>query len=776
MPTFTGTPDPETINGSQSADSIFGLGGDDILNGLGGNDGLVGGEGADMLYGGLGNDIYIVEDSLDQIFELDGEGEDTVVASATFILTAGARVEKMLAQSGSMALDLTGNEFDNYIQGNFGANVLSGGGGSDHLVSVSGDILDGGEGADLMVGDNNGPDTFLVDNAGDVVQGAGVGDLIIASANYTIGDGVTDGAILQAAAGTAPIALTGNFRDNDIRGNDGDNVLFGGGSGQDTLSGFGGNDTLIALDVSGNILIGGQGNDTYRVGPAGHTIIEVAGEGYDTVIVNATYTLAAGVSVELLTTLGVGDTTAMDLTGNELANQIWGNAVGNALTGGGGNDALLGFGGNDLIDGGAGQDALLGGTGDDFYIVDSAGDVVIEASGEGNDIVAASISYALLAGQHVELMFTGEVAGTNAINLTGNELANQIWGNNGVNALSGGDGNDTLLGFGGDDAIDGGAGADGLLGGTGNDSYSVDHAGDIIIEAQNEGNDTVSASVSYALNGGAHVELLTAGPVAGTGAINLTGNELAQQIWGNEGVNTLAGGDGGDTLLGFGGNDYLDGGTGVDAMTGGAGDDTYIVDNAGDHDVPSRPGKGNDRCAQWSATRSPPVRPRRWSTATRRHRRDQPDRQRARQHRSSATRAPTSLDGKGGNDILVGLGGADTFAFTTALGGRQSSTRSTASSRGTDRIALDDAVFTGLAAGALYAAAFVIGTAGRRCRRPDHLQPGDRRALLRRRRQRRRRGRPVRHAERRAGARRTSISSCSSRSGSRAGWAGSDRR
>ena len=69
---------------------------------------------------------------------------------------------------------------------------------------------------------------------------------------------------------------------------------------------------------------------------------------------------------------------------------------------------------------------------------------------------------------------------------------------------------------------------------------------------------------------------------AGTGAINLTGNELANTIYGNDGVNTLNGGGGADILLGRAGNDILDGGAGIDTTDGGAGDDWHFVDNAGD--------------------------------------------------------------------------------------------------------------------------------------------------------------------------------------------------
>src|SRR5690606_21028681 len=68
------------------------------------------------------------------------------------------------------------------------------------------------------------------------------------------------------------------------------------------------------------------------------------------------------------------------------------------------------------------------------------------------------------------------------------------------------------------------------------------------------------------------------------------------------------------------------------------------------------------------------------------------------------------LDGKRGADTLVGLGGADEFRFTTALGSGNVD-RLLDFEPGTDRIALDDAVFVGLARGALSASAFVLGSA-----------------------------------------------------------------
>src|SRR5262249_48623670 len=89
--------------------------------------------------------------------------------------------------------------------------------------------------------------------------------------------------------------------------------------------------------------------------------------------------------------------------------------------------------------------------------------------------------------------------------------------------------------------------------------------------------DTVQSSTTYTL--GVNLENLT---LIGAGAINGTGNDVANVIAGNNASNILTGGDGNDTLIGNAGNDTLSGGTGDDAMDGGAGNDIYVVDSLGD--------------------------------------------------------------------------------------------------------------------------------------------------------------------------------------------------
>ncbi|MFN3868425.1 MAG: putative Ig domain-containing protein, partial [Hyphomicrobiaceae bacterium] len=113
--------------------------------------------------------------------------------------------------------------------------------------------------------------------------------------------------------------------------------------------------------------------------------------------------------------------------------------------------------GNDTIDGGEGADSMSGGDGNDTYIVDNAGDLVIEASGGGNDVVISSID--LVLADHVEDLYLAGAARAG----TGNDLRNRLVGSDGDDTLSGLGGGDTLLGGRGDDVLIGGDGRDGYM-------------------------------------------------------------------------------------------------------------------------------------------------------------------------------------------------------------------------------------------------------------------------------------------------------------------------
>jgi Ca2+-binding RTX toxin-like protein len=190
----------------------------------------------------------------------------------------------------------------------------------------------------------------------------------------------------------------------------------------------------------------------------------------------------------------------------------------------------------------------------------------------------SEVSYRLTTGAAVETMSTTWHAGTDGINLAGNELANAIYGNEGANVLEGLGGDDLLVGGGGADTLIGLDGLDVMAGGLGNDTYIVSDASDIVREYSGEGDgDFVMSEVSYRLTAGAAVEVLSTAWHAGTAAINLAGNELANSVYGNDGANVLEGLAGNDVIGGGFGDDLVIGGAGNDTLSGDGGEDGVVL-------------------------------------------------------------------------------------------------------------------------------------------------------------------------------------------------------
>ncbi|MGQ3291573.1 MAG: calcium-binding protein, partial [Shinella sp.] len=220
-----------------------------------------------------------------------------------------------------------------------------------------------------------------------------------------------------------------------------------------------------------DLMIGGKGGDTFIVDTAKDQVVETWTPEFDnefdpidTVSTSVSFALASDARIEVLETTKATNTKAINLTGNAVAQTIRGNAGDNVLSGKAGNDVLEGFAGNDTLDGGSGADKLIGGAGNDTYVIDNSKDKVIEKTGEGTDLVMASVSFTLAA--NVEKL---TLMGSKAINGMGNTASNIITGNAATNKLSGADGNDTLIGGAGDDVLMGDAGKDKLYGGAGAD-------------------------------------------------------------------------------------------------------------------------------------------------------------------------------------------------------------------------------------------------------------------------------------------------------------------
>jgi serralysin len=154
---LTGNEFAQSVIGNAGVNTLYGGGGDDTLNGFAGNDTLDGGTGDDKMYGGLGNDKYRVGSAGDRVVEAVGQGVDTIYASVSYDLRAGTEVEYLRASdpAATTAINLGGNEFNQTIVGNAGANVLNGGGGDDGLV--------GGGGVDTFVINNLGGTDRITD-------------------------------------------------------------------------------------------------------------------------------------------------------------------------------------------------------------------------------------------------------------------------------------------------------------------------------------------------------------------------------------------------------------------------------------------------------------------------------------------------------------------------------------------------------------------------------------------------------------------------------------
>ncbi len=101
------------------------------------------------------------------------------------------------------------------------------------------------------------------------------------------------------------------------------------------------------------------------------------------------------------------------------------------------------------------QAAVVGGAAmeaGNTYAISNALTVVLEgAGGFGQDVVKASVSYALSSGSEIEVLQTTNAKGKTAINLTGNEFGQAIIGNAGSNILEGKGGADVFTGGAGKD-------------------------------------------------------------------------------------------------------------------------------------------------------------------------------------------------------------------------------------------------------------------------------------------------------------------------------------
>jgi Ca2+-binding RTX toxin-like protein len=729
-----------TIGGDARA-MLSGGAGHDILTGGGGSDVLIGGDGDNQLFGGGGTDMLISDSRYDtqdgDVLE-GGAGSDLLIARGAgerAILRGGAGNDLIDARAveGAVTIELAAGDGHDRIEraGYVGPPpTLHGEFDTGSLLWLTGIRFTGFDLADATIY----WDVTITDqeyNPGSLVWNyIGVGDLAIVVGDVSIfiksvlgtfstfvnhnvfvdntdfnifaipfvsfddgmltnNDGRLNIDVVRASVSQYDVAhadyaegVEESIVDNE--GTPGDDELSG-GIGDDALSGGDGDDGFRASGGA-DVIDGGAGGDvlylfgarldfliTRDAATGDVTLADQAGtEGRITVkSVEKIYFAADNEEYEIGDLVGFWGTPGDDAL-------VEGNANDNVIHGLAGADLLRGLAGNDFLIGDAGDDVMDGGAGDDAYRVEDSGDLIVEAVAGGQDGVYVAMNlgaYALAAGAEVEILAAIDPGSTAALNLTGNEYDNTLFGSAGANTLIGGGGNDVLAG------------------GAGNDFYRVEEAGDTVFETAGGGADAAYAVVSHALAAGQEVELLSAIDSGSTGTMNLTGNDFGNTLIGTAGANTLIGGGGNDVLAGGLGNDLYrveDAGDIVLEYGGGGADAVYAVGSyalAAGYEIEVLAAIDPSSTAALHLTGN--------------------------NHGNTifGSNGANVIDGKGGGDSLVGYGGADTFAFTTALGGGNVDTIADFAA-GTDKIGLDDAIFTAIG-GSLGAGAFVAGSAAR---------------------------------------------------------------
>jgi len=518
-----------------------------------GRDTMIGGAGDDIYYtnsiNGEGDPFIWGEDDIgyadDAIVELAGEGHDTEVTTA-YRATLADNVEDLVSfNRQSYYHTTTFRKIDHRYTGNALNNVL------DASRVRDATRLDGGAGADTLIGSVDGSNTYVIDNVGDVILNeVGPGDLtpvdtVETAMSYALTE-VIENLVLTGSAATVG---TGNAKNNVIDG---------------------------STNTAANTLVGGLGDDTYRVDTS-DVIVENEGEGTDTVVIvsagtTTMFTLNPGVSVERLVLDESAGAVGVQGSGGD--DRFVGNSQGNVMIGGAGNDdmddgwiinPLWGrkvVSGYDVMDGGAGDDRITthgdgdlitGGTGNDTISLnfDSWGWATIRFNrGDGADVIGET------SAGSVQLEYGGDLDITNLVMArSGDDLV-----------LAAGNAGDSMT-F-GRAFVD--PGASPFL-----TTISAVTFGDGLMLTGAELQTRFVSGTSTTVTEDADL-------IVGTsGADSLSGAGGDDRIAAGAGNDVLDGGDGHDLLSGGLGSDDLTGGLGYDTLAGGLGDDVYRV-NAGD--------------------------------------------------------------------------------------------------------------------------------------------------------------------------------------------------
>jgi Ca2+-binding RTX toxin-like protein len=552
--TINGGPGDDTIFGGPGADNLSGVDGNDYVDGGSGNDTMSGGDGNDIMYGRAGDDV------------INGNsGDDTMYGDNG---PDGSSPAPLTSYNDTMF----GGDGNDYIEGNFGADTISGGSGDDHILG--GSSMAGMSDQNTDLGDGHGAH-------GDIIDGADGNDVIVGD-NGSISN---SGAVVVFDS----CGLAGG--DDTISGSDGNDALYGGngndtmsgGNGNDYMEGNGGNDTMIG-DAGDDHMLGGSSSDTSPGGGAPQS-----------------YTLACD-----------GNDNMSGATGNDVMLGDNGIIAADGTTSQA--SSLPGTFGNDTMQGGDGQDQMYGELGSDTMTGDAGEDYML---GDLGSITAPGSGPAVWPGgapNYSVTLISPDDANSGQDVMYGGPADDHMYGGGGNDTMQGGAGDDYMEGNGGqdsmygrDDGIDGStcsnsvsifdcaqsvlastdtsADQDDMIGGSSgaNPLPTKLDAGELIMKG-NLGQDvmigdngTITRTVDPADPTKWAQDPITGGAKR---TVTLTYSDLPDCSTGVCGNDTMEGDAGNDRIYGEGGDDTIDGDATNHGITGLAGDD-YVEGNQG---------------------------------------------------------------------------------------------------------------------------------------------------------------------------------------------------
>ncbi len=519
---ITGTNSNDYLIGNGADNAFIGGFGNDHLYGVAGNDTLNGGSGEDIIYGGSGNDV--IEGGLDGDTLFGGDGNDRLSGGSDEIAGGNDSVDTLEGGAGADVLIGVNRANDIYYFGDYAAYTLSGSAVTVDLRTGTG--LGGDAQGDTLINifglrGSAFNDELNGDDSRNWLFGASGNDTIRGRDGYDVlygGDG-TDA--LYGDEGNDRIY--GEIGNDRLFGGDGDDVL-GGGLGSNTIFGDAGDDEIF-FGGEGSTLDGGTGKDTLNLGD---------------VVQDYQESLVFGLDFYIDMQLGVIDDRGVLNTFKNF-------------------EVLVGSNGDDVIFGDSGNNTISGGFGGFDYIEGRAGADTIFAGING------TIGYSESKTGVTINFVTGLITG-------GDATGDVISGNN----IRGSNFADILIGHYGYNIIEGGGGADVLDGGADVNTLSYEHSG---------------AGVFVNLNTGATEGGDAAGDVI-KNFTNLNGSAFDDSLVGDGSSNYIHGANGDDVLSGLSGNDYIYGDTGSDQIQGGIGDDLLY---GGDGNDILDGGEGNDR-------------------------------------------------------------------------------------------------------------------------------------------------------------------------------------